>query len=237
MKKILISIALLTASSIANSATIYLDETEYLNALAALGYGTINESFEDDAVWVRSPTLTPSTNSQGLIWKSNYTNSTTVNNGDAHDGSYIFYSNPHGNASDGSFECEPDESNWNDPCWQYDGWIVESAEAETLYGIGGWFTSTGSGAKVTFLLDGVNVNVARDGDAVSFGWTFISVIDTDGFTSVEILELRGADYDQALIWGDDFTVGVSAVPVPAAAWLFSSGVIGLVGIARRKKTA
>ena len=28
---------------------------------------------------------------------------------------------------------------------------------------------------------------------------------------------------------------VSAVPVPAAVWLFGSGLIGLIGIARRKK--
>ena len=28
---------------------------------------------------------------------------------------------------------------------------------------------------------------------------------------------------------------VSAVPVPAAVWLFSSGLIGIIGIARRKK--
>ncbi len=34
------------------------------------------------------------------------------------------------------------------------------------------------------------------------------------------------------------TVGtVSAVPVPAAVWLFGSGLLGLVGVARRKKTA
>ena len=30
--------------------------------------------------------------------------------------------------------------------------------------------------------------------------------------------------------------GVSAVPVPAAAWLFGSGLLGLVGIARRKQS-
>ena len=31
-------------------------------------------------------------------------------------------------------------------------------------------------------------------------------------------------------------VRVSAVPVPAAVWLFGSGLIGLIGVARRKKT-
>jgi hypothetical protein len=29
----------------------------------------------------------------------------------------------------------------------------------------------------------------------------------------------------------------TAVPVPAAVWLFGSGLLGLVGIARRKQTA
>jgi len=36
--------------------------------------------------------------------------------------------------------------------------------------------------------------------------------------------------DGTLTYGD-----VSAVPVPAAVWLFGSGLVGLVGIARRKK--
>ena len=34
--------------------------------------------------------------------------------------------------------------------------------------------------------------------------------------------------------GDCSAIVVSAVPVPAAAWLFGSGIIGLVGMARRK---
>jgi predicted extracellular nuclease len=34
--------------------------------------------------------------------------------------------------------------------------------------------------------------------------------------------------------GDCSAADVSAVPVPAAAWLFASGIIGLVGFARRK---
>jgi hypothetical protein len=33
------------------------------------------------------------------------------------------------------------------------------------------------------------------------------------------------------------TTDVSAVPVPAAVWLFGSGLLGLIGVARRKKAA
>ena len=40
------------------------------------------------------------------------------------------------------------------------------------------------------------------------------------------------NYAWAVYSGD---VGVGPVPVPAALWLFSSGLIGLVGLARRKK--
>jgi hypothetical protein len=35
----------------------------------------------------------------------------------------------------------------------------------------------------------------------------------------------------------DFTEASAVVPVPAAVWLFGSGLLGLVGMARRKKTA
>ena len=35
-------------------------------------------------------------------------------------------------------------------------------------------------------------------------------------------------------WGLDNLAAVSPVPVPAAAWLFGSGLIGLIGVARRK---
>ena len=33
-----------------------------------------------------------------------------------------------------------------------------------------------------------------------------------------------------------YMVRTSAVPIPAAVWLFGSGLIGLVGMARRKKS-
>ena len=38
-------------------------------------------------------------------------------------------------------------------------------------------------------------------------------------------------------YSEVFNVTVSAVPVPAAAWLFGSGLLGLVGVARRRRQA
>ena len=38
-------------------------------------------------------------------------------------------------------------------------------------------------------------------------------------------------------WDYTWTFEVTTVPVPAAVWLFGSGLIGLVGLARRKANA
>lgn len=46
-----------------------------------------------------------------------------------------------------------------------------------------------------------------------------------------------ANFDVSTIHITSVTPDVSAVPVPAAVWLFGSGLLGLVGIARRKKKA
>lgn len=57
---------------------------------------------------------------------------------------------------------------------------------------------------------------------------------TDGMDFVKM------DYEYALPGDDSFDEGHAlvrdtVVPVPAAAWLFGSGLIGLIGLARRKK--
>ena len=54
--------------------------------------------------------------------------------------------------------------------------------------------------------------------------------DTPGRENAPVIPAVVPDYTFP---GSNF--GQAAVPVPAAAWLFGSGLLGLVGIARRKK--
>ena len=59
--------------------------------------------------------------------------------------------------------------------------------------------------------------------------SFFGIISTDSlFSSVD---LGG----EAYFYFDNVTYAPAVVPVPAAVWLFGSGLIGLIGIARRKK--
>lgn len=79
---------------------------------------------------------------------------------------------------------------------------------------------------------------------------------TDGFMTVASVDLNGNVSDGTNLYGvpmpdcagcgpfpnqtpifSGTIVPVSAVPVPAAVWLFGSGLIGLAGVARRRKAA
>jgi hypothetical protein len=71
------------------------------------------------------------------------------------------------------------------------------------------FTDNGSGGPVQFsMIDG------------GFGWT-----DATG-ASVAVPDLTST-----------LQVNTAVIPVPAAVWLFGSGLLGLVGVARRRKAA
>ena len=51
------------------------------------------------------------------------------------------------------------------------------------------------------------------------------------------ISMFGQQADEAGEYTLDYTIefGVSAVPLPAAAWLFASGLLGLIGLSRRSK--
>ena len=77
------------------------------------------------------------------------------------------------------------------------------------------FSDTGL-ATVTCTLD------CSDGDTFTLDYSaHVPLDDPNGFAGVP--------------WSMHLEGTVSAVPVPAAVWLFGSGLIGLIGIARRKK--
>ena len=229
---------------------VYTDEALYLSDLASLGYSVISESFEDGAVWAHSRNIAggvPSVTSQGIVWTSNYTDNniaTGTVGGSAPDGQFAVFSLPHGMLTDSAgLNCDNDPVPFPDVCFQNDGLKITSEAGDTLYAFGGRIDTAIDG-KVSFLLDGVDINagtgnpdnVNREGELAD-NWDFVGVIDTDGFLTAEIRELRGKDSQQVRLFADDFSIGVTAIPVPAAAWLFGSGLIGLFGLARRKTRA
>lgn len=62
----------------------------------------------------------------------------------------------------------------------------------------------------------------------------ISKINLNFFASGNTFgNVSGVAHSSSTVWFDNVAIG--AVPVPAAAWLFGSGLLGLAGIARRKK--
>ena len=78
-----------------------------------------------------------------------------------------------------------------------------------------------------------NANEYLQGDGVGIGGNPMSDGPFQGFN---------ANFDVTLLTPTGQTSGtigpfpVSAVPVPAAVWLFGSGLLGLVGVARRRKS-
>lgn len=94
----------------------------------------------------------------------------------------------------------------------------------------------------TFLYDTNNVTLtASVRDPVTF--EFVEHIYTGSNFSVNLLDLDPNGFN-GFTNTENFTVdtlnisvtGVSAVPVPAAVWLFGSGLIGLFGFARKKSS-
>ena len=227
MKSVLISAALmlLVAGRTHTAPVVYTNESLFLTELEALGYATIHESFENDTVWadsrnsISSPGSTSTVTIQGIVWTSSHAQNniaTGTVGGSAPDGTFAVYSLPHGMTTDSGLYCDSAE----DPdipieCYQEDGLRIVSETGDPLYAFGGRIDTANSG-KVTFLLDGIDVNGndtdnvenwQREGDPAD-NWAFVGVIDEEGFLSVELRELGGKDFQQVLLFADDFHIAV-----------------------------
>ena len=113
---------------------------------------------------------------------------------------------------------------------------------------GGHVTFTASGSNWTAQYFDVD-NVA--GDSITlFGdnnfvlgmkwWDFLGYHPDSGWSLESspdsyLITFDGFNGPESPVTGSTLAIDVQVVPVPAAAWLFGSGLIGLVGVARRKR--
>ena len=83
------------------------------------------------------------------------------------------------------------------------------------------FDASPAAATGTFIIAKINMT------AMAAGSSSLVILETS-----EFYNMYGSPLNPQLTNG---TVNISPIPVPAAVWLFGSGLVGLIGIARRKK--
>ena len=122
--------------------------------------------------------------------------------------------------------------------------ILSVSIDESVWDFGGFGINTGSIDNINGTLDGVMVNTFANvkGNFVIATIEMQAIAVGDSLLSLSEYVLNPWASGGSLINPDfiDASVNVttvSAVPVPAAVWLFGSGLIGLAGFARRKKSA
>jgi len=79
-----------------------------------------------------------------------------------------------------------------------------------------------------------NTEMVVDFTLDGMGALYMTNLNYEGISDTLYLHDRSGE-EVFSIDNASIAFGVSAVPVPAAVWLFGSGLIGLIGIARRKK--
>jgi len=183
------------------------DEASYLAKVAELGYATVREGFEDDLVWgaARSPAAQASVTSQGIAWRSNWSdppqsNKITTGTGPARTGLWAVYSMPHGDsqAPPGGFI--------------YDGFRGTGPGGNTLFAAGGWLQGNLGGGHVQFKLTRADATVTTlipSDSALTSAHKFMGVVDTSGFETFEVFEVEGTTVHPQFVFGDDFTIALA----------------------------
>ncbi len=125
--------------------------------------------------------------------------------------------------------------------------LLWTAHSGTTFGPGTYSFDTIEGGIYT----GVEVGAGQIGGHILFDWGVTKDIDminvwditSGGYFSTDVTATNpaGPDGIRGLSMIDGAFVGFNAnfdfpVPIPAAVWLFGSGLIGLIGVARRKKS-
>ena len=143
-------------------------------------------------------------------------------------------------------------------CTNIDAFISCTPSSATV-GIGSEFTISSGALQVWDAdLDASSILISRVGDAgtisdptlrrIQFGNLFVTPIEITGFTLIttgSTLSSSAITFDAHSVtvnfastaWatGSSASIVLETVPIPAAVWLFGSGIIGLIGLARRKK--
>jgi len=100
--------------------------------------------------------------------------------------------------------------------------------------------SGGGVSKTDILAGGTGAGLTADWTSFSAGGIDLTTgTDVSGGVTVEFTAICGADagcFSFLAVDNVTVTADVPAVPVPAAVWLFGSGLLGLVGVARRRKS-
>ena len=94
--------------------------------------------------------------------------------------------------------------------------------------LNGAFTATG------IIIEGYNTGNLVDTVSMSLSTTQYDWLQADILGIDELRFISSGDFQWWLM--DDLTLNQVAAPVPAAIWLFGSGLLGLIGMSRRMKT-
>jgi hypothetical protein len=94
------------------------------------------------------------------------------------------------------------------------------------------------GGNLNLLINGDfrNFNTFSDIDGLNIGGVGVSVVNGFG-NDIGSLSFSGIINEFAIGGQELWIDNINAVPVPAAVWLFASGLVGLIGVSRRRYLA